>query len=87
MSEEVTMKDNFSTTDENTIELALKPMNLPDYNKNNVNFDKVIVNKHMKVGDFAEELMKQLGIKDFQGQDANFLILGKSADHSLSFVN
>jgi hypothetical protein len=37
------------------------------------------------VGDFAKSLISILEIKNASSDDANFLYLGKTLDHSLSF--
>eukprot|EP00347_Sterkiella_histriomuscorum_P016162 403354247 len=70
--------DDFS----NEIKIVLKPMNIQAIHKREV---EMTVPTYQKVSEFAQTLINIMGLKDFSGKDANFLVSGKTLDHNKTF--
>jgi hypothetical protein len=69
--------------DDSDLEITLKPMNITEIHKKEV---KLPVSKNKLVSEFAEMLVKIMGIKEFIAADCNFLCLGKTLDHGKTFA-
>jgi hypothetical protein len=67
-----------------TIEVVLKPMNISEIHKREV---KMPVNKYQLVKDLAQTIIGIMNIKGAQSSDVNFLYLGKTLNHELSFLD